>query len=277
MADKPKQPAGKPKPSGGLDSHHPDGQAKGQVKGQAGNKSAADTAQSGKAANKWQKIVKDAEDSPSFDDAKSKASTQSQAAQQPGAKSNKAADNADATADFLAEEQELADSGEFADIPTDEASLEDFLQEDPRISKLTEELTATKQKYLQLAAQMKNQTERSEREMKKARLFANERIIKKLLPVMDSLVRGLESVNADSTEIQGMQLTLDLLEKTLQEFGVEVINPAAGEVFDPELHEAMSVQQDAQLVDNSVVKVLQRGYKLQDRVLRAAMVIVNRQ
>ena len=276
MADKPKQPAGKPKPSGGLDAHHPDGQAKDQ----AGNKAAAETghtAQSGKAANKWQKIVKDAEDSPSLDDAKSKASTQSQAAQQPGSKSNKAADNADATADFLAEEQELADSGEFADTPTDETSLEDFLQEDPRIGKLTEELTATKQKYLQLAAQMKNQTERSEREMKKARLFANERIIKKLLPVRDSLVRGLESVNADSAEVKGMQLTLDLLEKTLQEFGVEVINPAAGEVFDPELHEAMSVQQDAQLVDNSVVKVLQRGYKLQDRVLRAAMVIVNRQ
>ena len=58
---------------------------------------------------------------------------------------------------------------------------------------------------------------------------------------------------------------------------MEVINPAAGEVFDPELHEAMSVQQDALLADNSVVKVLQRGYKLQDRVLRAAMVIVNRQ
>lgn len=272
MADKPKQRAGKPKPSSGLDLHHPDD----HVKDQAKNKAPAEpghTAQSRKAANKWQKIVKDAEDPQNL---QADTSSQPQATQKQGVKSKKAAGGADATADFLAEEQELEAAGEFTDLPADETSLEDFLQEDPRISKLSEELGATQQKYLQLAAQMKNQTERSEREMKKARLFANERIIKKLLPVMDSLLRGLEAASAGSTEAQGMQLTLDLLEKTLQEFAVEVINPSAGEAFDPELHEAMSVQQDAQLADNSVVKVLQRGYRLQDRVLRAAMVIVNR-
>lgn len=160
----------------------------------------------------------------------------------------------------------------------------DAAVQDPKSIALEAKVEQLNAKLLKQAADHRNSVERGEREMRKARLFANQALINKLLPVMDSLVRGLEVPETTSGQTDaaaqglraGMQMTCDLLQKTLEEFGVSIINPKAGEVFDPEQHEAMTVQHNAEQADNSIIQVLQQGYKLQDRILRAAMVIVNR-
>ncbi len=154
----------------------------------------------------------------------------------------------------------------------------------PDRQKLEDRLTAMEQvvdeykdKNLRVMAEMKNAQERAERDISKAHKFGTEKLIVDLLPVVDSLVRGLESSVNDPQQNsihEGMQLTLDLLIKTLTKHGVEVINPARGEAFNPEIHEAMSMQQDPKAKPNTILQVLQHGYALNGRVLRAAMVIV---
>jgi len=135
-----------------------------------------------------------------------------------------------------------------------------------------------KEKNLRLLAQMKNIQERAERDVEKAHKYGTEKLISDLLPVADSLVRGLESSNPEEGNIQsvreGMKLTLDLLHKTLTKYGVEIINPTVGDPFNPELQEAMSIQQAPDAKHNTILQVLQNGYALNGRVLRAAMVIV---
>ena len=100
-----------------------------------------------------------------------------------------------------------------------------------------------------------------------------------MLPVLDSLVRSKEGVD-DSDEkvksiLDGVGLTLDLFENTLAKFGFVAIDPERGDVFDPQRHEAMSMVPDADLDKNHVVNVLQKGYELNGRVIRAAMVMVS--
>ena len=125
---------------------------------------------------------------------------------------------------------------------------------------------------------MKNMELRTSREIDKARKFANDRLLKELLPVMDSLVRGLGDSDSDDPKVQsireGMMLTMDLFTKTLNRFGVVVIDPAVGEDFNPEQHEAMSVMSHPKAKPNTIIEVLQKGYCLNGRVIKAAMVIV---
>ena len=105
-------------------------------------------------------------------------------------------------------------------------------------------------------------------------IFVDEKLINELLPVVDSLDRGLETGAPDDPMRAGLQLTLDLLLKTLQKHGVELIDPKPGDAFSPELHEAMAMQPDPKAKSNTVLHVAQRGFMLNGRVLRAAMVVV---
>ncbi len=150
---------------------------------------------------------------------------------------------------------------------------------------LEDQLTAMEQQadkfkseMLRAQADMANVQRRAERDVSNARKFGAERLITDMLPVVDSLVRGLEAPEVDDPQVQnmreGMSLTLDLLNKTLTKHGVTIIDPQSGEAFNPELHEAMSMQQDPNAAANSILQVLQKGYSLNGRVLRAAMVIV---
>ena len=127
-------------------------------------------------------------------------------------------------------------------------------------------------------AEMDNMRRRTERDISQARLFANERLIKDLLPVIDSLVRAQEGLDKSDPKqqsmLEGVVLTADLLEKTLTSSGLEVINPEVGTTFNPDLHEAMSMVPNSDANKNDVIQVLQKGYQLNGRVIRAAMVIV---
>jgi len=129
--------------------------------------------------------------------------------------------------------------------------------------------------YLRAAAELENYRKRAGRDLEQARRFALEKFAAELLPVMDSLELGLEAGAGATAEalLEGKQATLRLMRAALERFGVEPIDPA-GEPFDPQLHEAMTMQPSATAEPGSVLTVLQRGYQLNGRLLRPARVIV---
>ncbi|MBT8106638.1 MAG: nucleotide exchange factor GrpE [Gammaproteobacteria bacterium] len=130
-------------------------------------------------------------------------------------------------------------------------------------------------RYLRTAAELENVRKRAARDVEHAHKFALERIGKELLAVRDTLEMGLAAAESASVEslIEGKEATLKLLTAVLSQFGIEEVDPA-GEPFDPELHEAISVQPSDDIEPGSVVTVVQKGYTLNGRLLRPAMVIV---
>jgi len=130
-------------------------------------------------------------------------------------------------------------------------------------------------RYLRTAAELENVRKRAARDVENAHRFALERFSKELLAVRDSLEMGLAAVDSANVEslIEGSEATLKILGSTMQQFGIEVVDPA-GEPFDPEFHEAISMQPSDDVEPGSVVTVVQKGYSLNGRLLRPAMVIV---
>jgi len=177
-------------------------------------------------------------------------------------------------------EDQLNENPLMADEPTEPMPSLDFSDQ----QQLEEELATTKQKVtelteknLRLLAQLKNTQERAERDVTNAHKYGVEKLIVDLLPILDSLTRGLAMTAEAGSETlrEGMKLTLGMLENTLKKYGVMVIAPEAGERFNPEQHEAMSMQAGSGFEANTVIQTIQTGYSLNGRVLRAAMVIVS--
>ena len=151
--------------------------------------------------------------------------------------------------------------------------------------KLEEELNALEAKVeayksqtLRAHAEMENLRVRVARDIQNAHKYGTEKLLSDLLPAVDSLVCGLEEHAQATGEAkamaEGMQLTLDILMKALHKQGVTLIDPEKGTVFNPEMHEAMSMQPIPGAKSNTIVEVLQKGFELNGRVLRAARVIV---
>ena len=132
---------------------------------------------------------------------------------------------------------------------------------------------------LRTKADLENLRKRSQRDLENAHRYAFEKFAAELLPVKDSLELGLnhssEEANAEKLH-EGMELTLKMFKQLMEKYQIEEINPQ-GEVFDPEKHQAMTTQENAELAPNTVLAVMQKGYALNDRLLRPAMVIVSRQ
>jgi molecular chaperone GrpE len=130
-------------------------------------------------------------------------------------------------------------------------------------------------RYLRAAAEVENIRKRASRDVEHARKYALESFGRELLAVRDSLEMGLaaaESADAESL-LAGSEATLKLLTTTLERFGIAEVDPE-GEPFDPELHEAMTMQPSADAEPGSVLTVIQKGYSLNGRLLRPARVIV---
>jgi len=159
-----------------------------------------------------------------------------------------------------------------------EASDDELQEMQNALSKAEQELALHRDAMLRMQAEMENTRKRLIRDQEKSRKFALERIMKDLLAVRDSMERGLEpdaeSASAE-TLLEGQALTLKMLAKVMQDHDLELVDPK-GEAFNPEFHEAMTVQPSAELEENSVMEVLQKGYKLHDRLVRPAMVVVSR-
>ena len=131
------------------------------------------------------------------------------------------------------------------------------------------------ERYLRAAAETDNVRKRSARDVENANKFAIERFGKELLAVTDGLEMALAASDSASIEslLEGSRATLKLLGTTMERFGITAIDPE-GEPFDPELHEAISVQPSDTVEPGTVLNVVQKGYILNGRLLRPAMVVV---
>jgi molecular chaperone GrpE len=131
---------------------------------------------------------------------------------------------------------------------------------------------------LRARADLENERRRFQRDLENAHKFALERFALALLPVKDSLELGL-SAAAESADIgklrEGMDLTLKMLHGVMEKFGIGEINPV-GEKFDPQRHESMASQETSAVEPNTVVTVYQKGYSLNDRLLRPALVVISK-
>lgn len=154
-----------------------------------------------------------------------------------------------------------------------EASIEDLYQE---IESLKQQVAENLDKAIRSQAEMENLRKRTAREVENAHKYGLDRFIRELLPVIDSMELGISaSDNADGIAglREGMDLTLIKFLDVLHKSGVEVIDPQ-GEKFNPELHEAVSVTEAGGGKSGTVIAVMQKGYALNGRLVRPAMVVV---
>nr|WP_241043548.1 nucleotide exchange factor GrpE [Pseudomonas graminis] len=163
------------------------------------------------------------------------------------------------------------------DQAADTATSQDDLA--TRVQVLEEQLKAAQDQSLRVAADLQNVRRRAEQDVEKAHKFALEKFASDLLPIVDSLERGLDLSNPDDESIrpmrEGIELTLKMFYDTLKRYHLEAIDPH-GQPFNAEHHQAMAMQESADVEPNSVLKVFQKGYQLNGRLLRPAMVVVSK-
>ena len=166
-----------------------------------------------------------------------------------------------------------------------EARVEEAQSDEPEET-LESELQAAqleaieaRQDMLRMQADMDNLRKRLIREHEKNRLRTLERFMGDLLPVRDSLERGLEAASDPSATVEalteGKQLIMKMLTKAMGDHGLKTIDPV-GEAFDPEKHEALTMMTLDQYDENTVIDVVEKGYQLHDRLIRPAKVVVSR-
>ena len=153
---------------------------------------------------------------------------------------------------------------------------------------LTEQIKQAEQKaeenwelLLRTRAEMDNLRRRTEKDLENAHKFALEKFVSELLPILDSMEMGMavdENGNPEDTVKalkEGIEMTVNMMKKAFEKFNIKVIDPL-NEKFDPELHQAMSMQPSDEVEPNTVIAVMQKGYTLNDRLVRPAMVMVSK-
>jgi len=174
-------------------------------------------------------------------------------------------------------EEEIMDDTAAAEAEAAETGAQEPDAQDPDAALAAAEAKANEnwERYLRAVAEAENIRKRASRDVENAHKFALERFGRELLAVKDGLEMALAASDNASIEslLEGSRATLKLLDTTMERFGIVVVDPE-GEPFDPEFHEAISVQPSEDLEPGSVVTVAQKGYTLNGRLLRPAMVIV---
>lgn len=186
----------------------------------------------------------------------------------------KSQDSAEAQAEEYRAQQEAPEPE--AEAPGAEDSVE-VLQ--ARIEALTGAMEAAKEQVLRSQAEAQNARRRAEQDVEKAHKFGQEKLLGDLLPVVDNLERALASIDADDTAFgpvaEGIKLTLKSFVDVLAKYQVVAVDPQ-GAPFDPQLHQAMTMVPNPDVEPNTVVEVFQKGYTLNGRLVRPAMVVVSK-
>ena len=161
---------------------------------------------------------------------------------------------------------------------TESTTLESISEQ--QFAELKEQAAKAAQHYeqlLRMAADLENFKKRAARERQEAIKYANESLLEKFIPVLDNFEAALAAANAPNTSIQSLQAGVNMIQQQLKsamsDSGLEEIN-AAGQPFDPNLHEALSQQETSDVPEGHVVQQVRKGYKLRERLLRPAAVIV---
>jgi molecular chaperone GrpE len=179
--------------------------------------------------------------------------------------------------------EELETSDQLQDSAS-EVSSEDQAPSEGDAVESEDKLVAEVEKYKDIAlraeAEMQNLRRRAERDVQNAHKYGIERLLQNLLPVLDSLEKAVEVSEAaasddDDPQLEGIRLCSKLFVDVLTREGVEALDPL-GEPFDPNLHEALSMIENPDLEPNSVMTVIQKGYRLNERLVRPAKVMVSK-
>jgi molecular chaperone GrpE len=179
--------------------------------------------------------------------------------------------------------EELETSDQFQDSASEESREDQALSEDDA-GESEDKLVAEVEKYKDIAlraeAEMQNLRRRAVRDVQNAHKYGIERLLQNLLPVLDSLEKAVEVSEAaasddDDPQLEGIRLCSKLFVDVLTREGVEALDPL-GEPFDPNLHEALSMIENPDLEPNSVMAVIQKGYRLNERLVRPAKVMVSK-
>ena len=149
--------------------------------------------------------------------------------------------------------------------------------DDAALEALRREADENRDRYLRVAAEVDNLRKRAAREVELARKFGAEKLAQAILPVRDSLEAGLAAAEkaGQGALLEGVRATVRLLDEAFSAAGIREIDPK-GQPFDPNKHEALSLLPAPNAPPNTVIEVVQKGYELNDRLLRAAKVIVAR-
>lgn len=172
------------------------------------------------------------------------------------------------------------DAAKETEAETEDAPVEEVvvLNNDEQVEQAQEALAQIKEQMIRDQAETQNIRKRLQRDVENARKYALEKFAEDLLPVIDNLERAMTSAG-DSEEVkpvlEGLELTLKSFVDALAKYNVEQIDPH-GEPFDPQLHQAMTMVPNPDLEPNSVMDVVQKGYSLNGRLVRPAMVVVSK-
>lgn len=183
------------------------------------------------------------------------------------------------------EQVELEQTEQVESAEAESAEAQDEVTDIERIAQLERELATAKatidqqkDSVVRAAAEVDNIRRRAAQDVEKAHKFALEKFVNELLPVIDNMERALMAADREQEVIlpmiEGVEMTMKSFVDGVGKFGVEVIDPQ-GEAFNPELHQAMSMQPNADVAPNTVIAVMQKGYQLNGRLLRPAMVMVS--
>lgn len=171
---------------------------------------------------------------------------------------------------------------EEASLPSPDNTTELHIQVDTlskALSEMQEKVADYWDRLLRKEADMQNLQKRMQDEIEKTRKFAIERFASEILQVLDSIEQGLNFAQSGNvtteTLMEGMKITQSVLMNSLDKQGIVVINPE-GEAFNPTFHEAISVQETTEVPPNKVLVVVQKGYMLNNRLLRPARVVVSK-
>lgn len=168
----------------------------------------------------------------------------------------------------------------------EQPSLESLLE---KLAKAEATVNEQRESVLRAQADVDNMRRRTERDVANAHKFGLEKFALALLPIIDGLERGImakqalnmDDISDDSAKqavngmSEGMELTINMFSSTLEKFGIQAVDPV-GEAFNPQQHEAMSMQDSPDHEPNTVIAVMQKGYLLNERLIRPAMVMVSK-
>jgi molecular chaperone GrpE len=189
-------------------------------------------------------------------------------------------ENIETTPVDVEDQVETAEEQAVEEQAVEELSIEDTLQASliAELAAAQAEVSELKDQMLRVQADAQNIRRRAEADVEKAHKFGQEKFSRELLSVLDNLERALAASPEDEATKSlrdGIEMTLQGFTSTLSKFNVEVIDPQ-GETFNPEYHQAMAMQENADFPPNTVMAVMQKGYSLHGRLLRPAMVMVSK-
>ena len=165
-------------------------------------------------------------------------------------------------------------------VEEEEVLLSELEQALAKLVEVEDDAQGARDDLLRVQAEMQNLRRRTEQDIEKAHKYGQEKFSTELLGVMDNLERSLEAASDSEDEVvkaihEGVDLTLKSLSDCFAKFNIETVDPL-GEPFDPQIHQAMTMQESPDAEPNTVIAVMQKGYTLHGRVIRPAMVIVSK-